>query len=127
MPVLDNPKYEKFAQGLAAGLDLNDAYTQAGYNPSPSNAHRLKNNEKVKSRVTEIVSNISEKAEWDAAKRLKMLADIAERNHKVDARVTVSAIAEANKMQGSYAPAKTQIEGNIVTEIKRVIVDPKGG
>lgn len=127
MPVLENPKYEKFAQGLAAGLDLNDAYVQAGYNPSPSNAHRLKNNEKVKARVTEIVSNISEKAEWDAAKRLKMLADIAERNHKVDARVTVSAIAEANKMQGSYAPAKTQIEGNIVTEIKRVIVDPKGG
>lgn len=54
---------------------------------------------------------MAEKAEWNAADRLKMLADIAEKTKSADPRVAVSAIAEANKMQGSHTPSKQEITG----------------
>ncbi|RYD50735.1 MAG: hypothetical protein EOP83_23695 [Verrucomicrobiaceae bacterium] len=69
----------------------------------------------MKRRVAEIVGKVSEKAEWTAADRLKMLAEIARAAAKADPRVAVSAIAEANKMQGSHAPAKHQHSGSIGT------------
>lgn len=67
MPVLKNPKHERFAQELARGLTLEAAYTAAGYAASRKNAQRLKTNEGVRARVSELQSNAAEKATIDAA------------------------------------------------------------
>lgn len=115
MPVLKNARHEAFAQALAKGMSRDAAYAEAGYKPHRQAAHRLLTNVDVRARVDELQGAAAEKAEWTAADRLRMLAEIAEAHKEADARITVSAIAEANKMQGSHAPAKTAFtdpEGN---------------
>lgn len=115
MSVLKNPKHEAFAQARASGKSADEAYQIAGFRPHRGNAHRLSTKENVKRRVQEIVGRVAEKAEWTAADRLSTLATIARAAVEKDPRVAVSAIAEANKMQGSYAPAKLQHSGSIGT------------
>lgn len=56
MPVLKNAKHELFAHELAKGMTAEDAYRLAGYTPSIKNAQRLKQNEGIRSRVEEILS-----------------------------------------------------------------------
>lgn len=133
MPVLKNAKYEAFAQALASGKSADESYSEAGFKPNRGNATRLKANESVAKRVEEIKARISEKAEWSSAARLKMLGVIARSNLRRDPRVSVSAIAEANKMQGSHAVVRHQIGGvkdepiEFVHKIERSIVRPNGG
>ncbi|WP_425087781.1 terminase small subunit [Stappia sp.] len=109
MPALKNARHEAFAQALAKGASAADAYVQAGYKASRSAASRLSANVNIEARVSELVQRIAEKAEWSAADRLRTLSEIVERTATKDPRVAVSAIAEANKMQGSHAPAKTEV------------------
>jgi phage terminase small subunit len=47
MPLLDNPKYELFAQGLAEGRTADEAYKRAGYKPNRGNAATLKANQSI--------------------------------------------------------------------------------
>ncbi|PDT81818.1 hypothetical protein [Sinorhizobium sp. BJ1] len=54
---------------------------------------------------------MAEKAEWTAADRLLALKGIFHNAADGDPRVAISAIAEANKMQGSYAPTKRELTG----------------
>jgi hypothetical protein len=54
MPVLDNPKWELAAQGVAQGKTQLEAIEAAGYAPHDSNASRLIGNDKVKSRIREL-------------------------------------------------------------------------
>jgi len=60
MPTLDNPKHERFAQALAAGKSQDEAYREAGYKPSASNASHLTRNHKVQSRVAELTARAAE-------------------------------------------------------------------
>lgn len=54
MPPLDNPKHERFAQGLAKGQSQAEAYAEAGYAASEPHASRLASNGKVQTRVAEL-------------------------------------------------------------------------
>jgi phage terminase small subunit len=111
MPVLKNARHEKFAQALAKGKAADDAYVEAGYEFNRGNAARLKANESIRKRTEEIRGRISEKAEWTAADRLLSLKSIHDASLADDKRTAIAAIAEANKMQGSYAPSKHQHSG----------------
>ncbi len=65
MPVLKNPKHERFAQELARGSSAAAAYETAGFKPSRPNASRLQHDENVRQRVAEILAHkekITEKA-----------------------------------------------------------------
>ena len=62
MPILFNSRHEKFAQALAEGKPASTAYEQAGYSPNDGNAVRLKGNEKIKSRVSELQGQGAERA-----------------------------------------------------------------
>lgn len=108
MPVLKNARHETFAQGLAKGLTADEAYVSAGYKPDRGHASRLAANGNIRARVDEIKSRAAEKAEWSAADRLLSLKAIHDASTKDDRRTAIAAIAEANKMQGSYAPTKTE-------------------
>ena len=111
MPVLKNARHEAFAQALAKGMTATDAYAEAGYKGDRTAASRLSTNVNVGQRVSEIKNRVAEKAEWTAADRLSALKSIFDREAEKDARVAISAIAEANKMQGSYAPVKREHSG----------------
>ena len=114
MPALKNAKHELFARSLASGKSATEAMQDAGYS-DPRNSTRLTKNDEIRRRVDEIKSRAAEKAEWTVADRLRMLEEIAMSSKGEDPRVSISAIAETNKMQGSYAPAKLQHSGRIAT------------
>ena len=54
MPALENPRREKYAQGLVKGLPSVKAYEQAGYSPNRGNATRMKANESIQERIEEL-------------------------------------------------------------------------
>ncbi len=111
MPVLRNAKHEAFAQGLAKGMSATEAYSAAGYKGDRTAASRLSTNVNIAARVDQIKHRVAEKAEWSAADRLLALKTIFDSHADKDARVAISAIAEANKMQGSYAPVRREHSG----------------
>lgn len=63
MPVLPNPRHESFAQALAKGKTADEAYALAGYKPNRGNATRLKANESVVARVSELQQKVAKKVE----------------------------------------------------------------
>jgi len=63
MPTLDNPRHERFAQGLAKGMSADAAYEQAGFKPNRGNASTLKANQSVKDRVAELQERAEAKTE----------------------------------------------------------------
>jgi len=54
LPILNNPRHERFAQGLAAGKSASVAYVEAGFKANDGNASTLKGNQKVQDRVAEL-------------------------------------------------------------------------
>ena len=107
------PKQERFVSEYLIDLNATQAAIRAGYSEKTAQeqSSRLLSNVMVQQAVSDAQNRVAEKAEWSAADRLRMLAGIAEANIKDDPRVAVSAIAEANKMQGSHAPTKTEHTG----------------
>jgi phage terminase small subunit len=51
MPILTNPRHERFAQELAKGKTATEAYRLAGYKHDDGHASRLAGNGRVSARV----------------------------------------------------------------------------
>jgi hypothetical protein len=56
MPMLRNPRHERFVQELATGKTADAAYVLAGYKENRSNAARLNASQNIQKRVSEIQS-----------------------------------------------------------------------
>lgn len=110
MPVLRNAKHEAFARAIAGGKTADAAYVEAGYKENRHNAAALAREEHISTRVREILSKVAEKAEWSFADRLQSLQAIHDASLTEDRRTAIAAINEANKMTGSYAPVKQEID-----------------
>ena len=63
MPVLTNARHERFAQELATGTSAIKAYQLAGFQANYGNCIRLKGNERVLARVTELQAVAARKTE----------------------------------------------------------------
>lgn len=112
MPALKNSKHEAFCRNIVhKRMTQDEAYEAAGYRRNKPNASRLRAREEIVARIAELQASLTDRSEWTAAKRLKTLADISKRNERKDPRVTIAAIGEANRMQGSYPPSKHQFSG----------------
>lgn len=61
MPVLKNPRHEKFAQALAQGKTADEAYKTAGFKANRGNATTLKANQSISNRVKEIQGRAAER------------------------------------------------------------------
>jgi hypothetical protein len=66
MPILTNPRHEKFCQARALGRTLDQAYVEAGYKPSFSAASRMSRNVKVMERIIELQAPSVERYEVTA-------------------------------------------------------------
>jgi len=73
---LDNPKHELFAQGIAQGLTLGEAYAAAGYVEDRSNAYHLQQTTTVKDRIEELNAQAAVRAGVSIERVLKELAKI---------------------------------------------------
>jgi phage terminase small subunit len=103
MPALKNARHERFAQGLAKGETATDAYVEAGYAANDGNATRLKGNDRIATRVSEILAGAAKRAEITVGGLTKELLDILAKakaedsaGHLNAARQSVMDIAKLN-------------------------------
>lgn len=93
MPPLPNPRHERFAQEFAKGKSAAEAYREAGFKPNEGNCIRLKGNERVQARVSELQGRAAERAEItaaDIAKQLDEDRDLARSEKQASAAVSAS-------------------------------------
>lgn len=122
------PKQEAFAQAVADGKTLADAY-RASYSTSKYkpealwvNASKLMADARVALRVRVLREQLAEKALWKREDSVSVLSEIAHGGEKDADRVR--AVAELNAMHGYDAPKKvamTDKDGNDIPTMVHVV------
>lgn len=107
MPVLDNPRHERFAQLLAEGKNATEAYALAGYRGDRTAASRLSTNDNIRERVSEILAAGAERAAITEEMVLRELAKIG-----------FSDIRKAVKWNGHLVREEDNPDGGDVLVIK---------
>ena len=112
MPELSE-KQKRFVSEYLIDLNATQAAIRAGYSAKTARSVGSENLTKpdIAAAIAEGQAKAAERAEWTAAERMASLKEIFDREAISDARVAIAAIAEANKMQGSYAPEKREHSG----------------
>jgi hypothetical protein len=138
MPVLPNPRHEKFAQALARGMSASAAHSEAGFRPHRSNAASLARKKHILARVTELQEEqlaMHQQATVEAAAAAKVTIEslIAEAEaarvkamaEKGGAAAAVSALTAKAKLAGMWRDKVDQHNtGTPAYEhIERIIVE----
>ena len=103
MPVLKNPRHERFAQNLAKGMSATEAYKEAGYksigHAAEANGARLMRNDKVKARIAEL--------QGSTAKQITDIRDLSRQftAEAVELQVTI--------MRDKEAPASVRLAASM--------------
>lgn len=95
MAPLTNPRHERFALALFEGKSADEAYVTAGYSENRGNASRLKANESIQTRLTELQQSVAKEKEVTVASLLQELEEARERattKDQMSAAVRASAI-----------------------------------
>jgi hypothetical protein len=101
MPLLANPRHERFCQALLEGKPASTAYEEAGYVPNDGNAIRLKGNERVQARLRELQAEAAKNSEVTVQSLLAELEDARQRANSLDQlSAVVKAISEKAKISG---------------------------
>ena len=77
MPVLTNARHEIFAQAIAQGAEVREAYMQAGYTHNRGNAARLNAYESIRARIDEILGEAAAANAVTVERLVQELANIA--------------------------------------------------
>lgn len=80
MPILTNPKHERFARLIFEGLAVVKAYAGAGFEHHEGNAFRLRKNESIRARVAELQADAVRVATLDKAYVLNGLLRVYEKS-----------------------------------------------
>ncbi len=121
MPPLKNGRHERFCLEIVNGCTQTEAARRAGYSVcNPVVTYRLVNYPDVQSRIKELREATASVRILSAVQRKERLSDIAQAKD-AKYRDAIEAIAELNKMDGAYAPARTETI-NQSTAIKTIIV-----
>jgi hypothetical protein len=112
------PKQEAFAQGVADGLSLAEAFRRA--NPSAAKwkpetiwvrASQWMASDKVATRVEKLKAALAEKALWTREDSVRTLIEVInDPDRKAD---VIAATKELNAMHGFDAPKKIEHGGNV--------------
>jgi phage terminase small subunit len=114
MPVLDNPKHERFAQELAKGRSQAEAYAEAGYTPSEQHASRLARNGKVQARVAEIQDRGAIRTEITLASLMEEAAEIQAAALKANQHsAAVAALTAKAKLAGLWIDKAENTNRNV--------------
>ena len=119
-----NSRQQRFVYNIVAGMSQHDAYIKAGYStegadPGASELIRLPKVVKELERLYKLAEAplISNVANLD--ERMAILAEIA--RHKIELPVSagqkLAAVAEMNKVEGTYAPTK-HLVGHVQFDIE---------
>lgn len=105
MPILVNPRYERFAQELANGKSASEAYVLAGYKENRGNASSLKQQEIISNRVDEI---LAERIKAHAKATEKAIERLSVDREWVLARLIEN--AQAASAKEDFSPANRALE-----------------
>lgn len=107
---LSSPKQERFAQEIASGTPLHDAYLKAGYTGNPSNARRLRADDAVWKRIGALQREIGRRVVENTAAAIKALGYDREAAFKEAGTAMGLALALG---QGSAAVAAVKLRAEI--------------
>jgi phage terminase small subunit len=102
MPVLANPRHERFAQALHDGKTADEAYIIAGFQKNRHNASRLKTNETIRKRVDEL---LEEKAALHGITKERVLAELG--------KIAFANITEAVEWSEAYPVTRKDEETGV--------------
>ena len=129
MPPLKNIKHEKFCLELFSGCTEREAALRAGYQsdkPENSNAGRLMHCRDIVARLKELQEAVVTDKTMSIIERKERLASIARTEEGIKPAEAIAAIAELNKMEGSYALVKMESKSEAVV-IKTIVMHPDYG
>ena len=107
MPVLPNPKHERFAQELAKGKTADEAYQLAGYKENRGNAATLKANQIISDRISELLERAAKRAEITVESLTQMLKDDRDLARELgQASAAVSAVDKLGRLHGLVVDKK---------------------
>jgi len=123
MPVLENPKWEKFAQAIALGMNATEAYRQHVASKRDSkgaeqNGCMLAKRDNVAIRIEElrgrVAAKVEKKFDMTRDKWLDELAGIASDARQTgDFSAATGALTQIGKAADFYAPAKVEVSGTV--------------
>ncbi len=119
---MKNARHEKFVINLVKGKTQTDAAIDAGYSvkTARSQGSTLLTNPNIQQRRKALQELTVTDTVLPIQKRKELLSEQASQpltNKAVTGKERVMAIAELNKMDGSYAPEKHAILGDILIEV----------
>lgn len=124
MPVLDNPKWEAYAQARAEGLSQRKAYKKAypEFNGTDGTADNkgceLWKIHEIRVRYEELKARAADGAVLTRREKREMLADMA-RNRRLSTADRQRAIDMDNRMEGEYV---TKVQGELnVTKLEDLL------
>ncbi len=112
MPILNNPRHERFAQGLAAGKSASEAYADAGFKPNDGNASTLKGNQKVLKRVQELQERVASGVVLERQWIIEQLIDnvsLAKKGDKIDGATANRALELLGKELGMFVDRRQDV------------------
>lgn len=111
MPVLSNPKHERFAQELAKGKTSDEAYVLAGYKENRGNASTLKSNQNVLDRVQELLSRAAVRAEVTVASIIAELDEARELARTVHQPAAMTSASMGKAKVAGLLVERTELTG----------------
>lgn len=123
MPVLANPRHERFARALARGVSATEAYVEAGFKPNSGNATTLKSDQRISKRVQALLDE-AEFVEKQALKiTIEKLAITKERVIRELAAIGFADIRKVLSWRGESVTEKDNPDGGEVLVIKEIVTN----
>ena len=130
MPLLRNPRHERFAEALASGRPTVEAYVHAGYAADPANAARLRRSPEIMARVEELQAAVARRLERREAKKAgrsidrtemsvaqlteMLLADWELARELKQMSAAISALEKLGKLHGLFVDRAVNVNTNYV-------------
>lgn len=123
-------KKDIFARHVFEGMNKAEAYRVAFNRPDMSSAaarraaNRLTHDDYVQARLRELAAQLDLSVVLSKQERMEMLSEAARKCSRAeDVRGLVACVAELNKMDGAYAPAKMEVAGDVVKDFVRAQIE----
>ncbi len=120
MPPLNNIRHERFCLELMTGCSQREAAMRAGYTPHDGGGftNRLMKKPDVQTRLKELQTAAASARVMSVVERKERLSEIGREKEDVKPSDAISAIAELNKMESVYTPAKPEAPTIVIKTIE---------
>ena len=119
MPILSNPRHERFAQALAEGNAAINAYELAGYKPDRGAASRLSANVSIGARVAQLQERGAERVAVTLQSLIDEAGDIQTRaTAKGQYSAAVAALTAKAKLSGHWVDYSDNKNSNVTYVVR---------